>query len=68
VIIHHAAAVIFFFYSSYRSFDAMDDRQNNGRKHIELHGAAVVGFCADGDEACMYMAFINVWMLLTYFS
>ncbi len=51
MIVHHAAAVILIFYSSYRSFDAMDDRQNNGRKHIELHGAAVVS-----DEACMYMA------------
>jgi hypothetical protein len=46
----------------------MDDRQNNGRQHIELHGAAVVGFCADGYEACKYMVFINVCMLLTYFS
>ena len=46
----------------------MDDRQNDGRQQIELHGAAVVGFCADGYEACKYMAFINVCMLLTYFS
>ena len=58
----------FLFYSSYRCFDAMDDRQNDGRQHIELHGAAVVGFCADGYEACKYMALINVCMLLTYFS
>ncbi len=57
-----------FLYFSYRCFHAMDDRQNNGRKHIELHEVAVVGFCADGDEACMYMAFINVWMHLKYFS
>lgn len=68
VIVHHAAALILIFYSSYCSFDTMNDRQNNGRKHIELHGAAVVGFCADGYEACKYMAFINVCMLLTYFS
>ena len=54
MIVHLAAAVILIFYSSYCSFDTMNDRQNNGRKHIELHGAAVVGFCADGDEACMY--------------
>ncbi len=54
MIVHRAAAVILIFYSSYRSCDAMDDRQNDGRKHIELHGAAVVGFFADGDEACMY--------------
>ena len=46
----------------------MDDTQNDGRQHIELHGAAVVGFCADGYEACKYMAFINVCMLITYFS
>ena len=35
--------------------------------HIELHDVAVVGFCADGDEASLAMAPFNVWMLLNYF-
>jgi len=35
--------------------------------HIELHDVAVVGFCADGDEASLAMALFNVWMLLNYF-
>ncbi len=32
------------------------------QKHIELHDVAVVGFCADGDEASLSMAFTNVWI------
>ncbi len=39
----------------------MHGRHNDGPKHIKLHEAAVVGFCADGDEACIYMAFFDVW-------
>ncbi len=41
-------------------------RHIDGQKHIELHDVAVVGFCTDGDEASLSMAFTNVWMLLNY--
>jgi hypothetical protein len=45
----------------------MHCRHIDGDKHIELHDPIVVGFCADGEDASLSMAFTNVWMMLNYF-